>query len=202
MLEHDEDNIASPSRMDSPSLESKAEGEAGYTTPRSIKTMKRLKKLQDAPSLTNSLDFTGTNDCTPQRQKKSKGRDCTPEFCDREQDPACTTSVTNYSLQSTFTTLLNQSDTMKKSNFQLLNQVSETSARDTLQRLDSVPEAYAYPTARPPEINPGVPPMMFETGYNGMRERTYQIAQMIVRLYYYTFNQRSETLGKLFVRKG
>ena len=199
MLEHDEEErVSSPSRMESsPSQEGKANG---FTTPRSIKTLKRLQKLQDAPSLTNSLDFTGTNDCTPKRQKKSKGRDCTPEFSEREA--AAQPETNGFALQSSFTTLLNQSDSMKKSCFQLLNQTTENTARDSLQRLDSALDPYGTTTTAFSSIRPGEmfpyhhPASKFK---EEQRDINYQVATLIIRLYYFTFNQRSETLAKLFI---
>eukprot|EP01022_Parablepharisma_sp_SALTPOND_P014539 TRINITY_DN1988_c0_g1_i1.p1 TRINITY_DN1988_c0_g1~~TRINITY_DN1988_c0_g1_i1.p1 ORF type:complete len:525 (-),score=25.61 TRINITY_DN1988_c0_g1_i1:1247-2821(-) len=192
MLEHDRDEPShNPDAMQSPSQEDKA---GGFTTPRSVKTMKRLKKLQDAPSFTNSLDFTGTNDCTPKRQRKCKGRDCTPELSERE-----TPEPSSFALQSSFTTLLNQSDSMKKSCFQLLNQASESSAREALHKLDLTSESYGgYSSARPGET--GAISFPYGTKYKeDQRDRNYQIASMLVRLYFFTFNQRSETLAKVFI---
>ena len=92
---------------------------------------------------------------------------------------------------------------MKKSNFQLLNQVSESSARDALQRLDLVSNPYAaYSSVRASESgnNAGMSILpLFDTGYKANREKTHKIALALIRVYFYTFNQRSETLAKLFV---
>ncbi len=184
-MEPDEASLSAQYRLESPTLERKTDGGNGYTTPRSIKTEKHLQKLQDAPSLTNSLDFTGTNDCTPKRQKKCRGRDCTPELADREPAPdpaAC-------ALQSAFTSLLSQSETMKKSSFQLLSQSGESAAREAMRRLDLV-SAEAYSSARSATADME----------KSVRDRQYQVSQMMVRLYFFTFNQRSETLAKLFVK--
>lgn len=182
----DTKSIAYP--LESPELRRKPKLSCGdgYTTPRSIKTLKRLQKLQDAPSLTNSLDFTGTNDCTPKQQKKCRGRDCTPEMPEKEDHKLVPDKEPQQeSLQSAFTTLLNQSDSMRKSSFQLLTQASENAARCALQRLDLVSDPHASMRT-------------VEAGCN-QRDRMYQAVQLLVRLYFFAFNQRSETLLKLFV---
>jgi len=178
------------------------EKQTGFTTPRSIKTVKRLKKLQDAPSLTNSLDFTGTNESTPKRQKKCKGRDCTPEFQEKE----ISHDTSSFALQSSFTALLNQSDSMKKSCFQLLNPLTETSARDAFQRLDTIPEGCTiepqFNNLPPVAAIPTPPLSLFEATAKykeDLREMNYQISGMMIRLYFFTYNQRSEALGKLFI---
>ena len=155
-----------------------------FTTPRSIKTLKRIQKLQDAPSLTNSLDFTEASDSTPKRQKKSKGRDFTPEIFEPEEDQK--TSIGG--LQSTFTALLNQSDNMKKSCFQLLNPASENSAQEAFCKLtmSSNIKTEEGSTQFPDFIK--------------YKDDCYKIAVSIIRAYFFTFNQRSEVLAKLFIQ--
>lgn len=169
----------SPSPMKSPCEDDGSD----FTTPRLAKSLKRLKKLQDAPSLTNSLDFSGTNDCTPQRLKKAKGRNCTPEFCDTEEEKSA------FNLQSSFTMLLNQSDSMKKSCFQLLNPTSENTTYENLHKLNS---------------NNSTPKLRQTNYLNFMeddryREECYQVGVLIVKAYFFTFNQRSENLARLFI---
>eukprot|EP00826_Nyctotherus_ovalis_P001451 TRINITY_DN10227_c0_g1_i7.p3 TRINITY_DN10227_c0_g1~~TRINITY_DN10227_c0_g1_i7.p3 ORF type:complete len:284 (+),score=64.18 TRINITY_DN10227_c0_g1_i7:1480-2331(+) len=169
----------SPSPMKSPCEDESTE----FTTPRLAKSLKRLKKLQDAPSLTNSLDFSGTNDCTPQRLKKAKGRNCTPDFCDVEEE-----QKSAFSLQSSFTTLLNQSDSMKKSCFQLLSPAAENATYNSLPKVD-VPSAFKSPENL----------QYMEQGR--YKEEYYQIAVLIIKAYFFTFNQRSENLARLFVEE-
>ncbi len=139
----DTKSIAYP--LESPELRRKPKLSCGdgYTTPRSIKTLKRLQKLQDAPSLTNSLDFTGTNDCTPKQQKKCRGRDCTPEMPEKEDHKLVPDKEPQQeSLQSAFTTLLNQSDSIGRS------RPDATSATECIRPSSSWSDSISSPSTR------------------------------------------------------
>jgi len=176
----------SPSPMKSPYEEDSSD----FTTPRLAKSLKRLKKLQDAPSLTNSLDFSGTNDCTPQRLKKAKGRNCTPEFCDIEEEKNV------FNLQSSFTMLLSQSDSMKKSCFQLLNPANESAGYEAFNKLDLNSDNSIHKLGDVKDVTEDCSHFM---DYNRYKEDCYQIALLIIKAYFFTFNQRSETLARLFI---
>ncbi len=202
MLRQEGESSANVAAMGSPwrSPEKEQEREGEFTTPKSMKKPERLRKLQNAPNLTNSFDFTGTNDSTPKRQKKSRGRDCTPGMSglpDIQED-----TKSNGKMQAAFTTLLEESDHLTKTRFQLLHPESQRAAMDCLERLDFTRDVSCSDfTLQLPLPQSTFPALPEPVSRDGQRERGVEeeVAEVLVRLYFFTFNGRNESLASLFV---